>query len=59
MQMEKEVQEAKKEVRQRNLDNDEIAGKLNESEKEKTQLKAAFDKSESEKAKALESLKKA
>ena len=36
MQMEKEVQEAKKEVRQRNLDNDEIAGKLNESEKEKT-----------------------
>jgi hypothetical protein len=57
--MEKEVQEAKKEVRQRNLDNDEIAGKLKESEKEKTYLKAAFDKSESEKAKALESLKKA
>jgi hypothetical protein len=36
MQMEKEVQEAKKEVRQRNLDNDEITGKLKEAEKEKT-----------------------
>ena len=59
MKMEKEVQEAKKEVRQRNLDNDEINGKLKEAEKEKTQLKAAFDKSESEKAKVLESLKKA
>ena len=59
MQMEKEVQEAKKEARQRNLDIDEITGKLKEAEKEKTQLKAAFDKSESEKAKVLESLKKA
>ena len=57
--MEKEVQEAKKEVRQRNLENDEITGKLKEAEKEKSQLKAAFDKSESEKAKALENLKKA
>ena len=59
MQMEKEVQEAKKEVRQRNLENDEITGKMKEGEKEKIQLKAAFDKSESEKTKALESLKKA
>ena len=59
MQMEKEVQEAKKEVRQRNLENDEITGKMKDGEKEKNQLKAAFDKSESEKAKALESLKKA
>ena len=59
MQMEKEVQEAKKEVRQRNLENDEISGKLKETEKEKSQLKACYDKSESEKAKALETLKKA
>ena len=59
MQMEKEVQEAKKEVRLRNLENDEISGKLKEVEKEKSQLKAAYDKSESEKAKALETLKKA
>ncbi len=58
MQMEKEVQEAKKEVRQRNLENDEISGKLKEIEKEKSQLKASYDKSESEKAKALETLKK-
>lgn len=58
MQIEKEVQEAKKEVRQRNLENDEITGKMKDAEKEKIQLKAAFDKSESEKTKVVESLKK-
>ena len=36
MQIEKEVQEAKKEVRQRNLENDEVNGKLKEAEKEKS-----------------------
>jgi hypothetical protein len=36
MQMQKEVQEAKKEVRLRNLENDEISGKLKEVEKEKS-----------------------
>ena len=57
--MEMELQEAKKEARQRNLENEEIGAKIKELEKDRSQLKASLDKAEGEKAKALENLKKA
>ena len=57
--MEMELQEAKKEARQRNLENEEIGAKIKELEKDRSQLKASLDKAEGEKTKALENLKKA